>query len=185
MAEYQMAPEPALGALSKVIGEGRLTEVTNAHLMTVSIPMGEEAATARALSERLGCELPEVGKSVQATPAGTTLLRLNADRVMVLSQEAPVNLSSIGYQVDQSDYWTMLELSGPATLPAMERTCRLNLSQENFPLGAVARTSTEGIATILVRQAVNEFLLMTPRSFARSFAHVLEKSLGYVRKIQS
>lgn len=181
MAEYRMTPTSALGGLDKVIGETRLSEVTGPRLMVLSIPLGEEVEFAGALSGRLGCQMPDVGQSVQTTTSGTTLLRLNADRVMAMSEGTPPDLSGLGYAVDHTDYWTMLNLSGPTALPALERTCRLNLSPEHFPAGAVARTSTEGMATILLRRASDDVLLLTPRSFSRSFAHAIETSLTYCR----
>ena len=179
MAEYQMTPAPALGGLDKSIGETRLVEVTDVRLMTISIPLGEEDAFSGALSGQLGCQMPDVGRTAQTHPADATLLRLNADRVMVLSRGTPPQLAGLGYLVDQSDYWVILELSGPAIQAVLERTCRLNLAAEQFPVGAVARTSTEGMATVLFRQAPDGVWLMTPRSFAQSFAHAIETSMGY------
>jgi sarcosine oxidase subunit gamma len=182
MADYQMTPSPALGGLDKLFDDTRLAEVSAARLMTISIPQGDELEFASALSERLGCQMPDVGQSVQTAVPGTTLLRLNADRVMAMSEGNQPDLSGLGYAVDQSDYWVMLDLSGPATLSSLERTCRLNLATEQFPVGAVARTSTEGMATILFRRADDRFRLMTPRSFARSFAHAIETSMIYCQK---
>lgn len=179
MAEYTMTPSPALGGLNIQVNETRLTEVQDARLTVLSIPLGEAEAFAGTLRERLGSDMPAVGRSAATTTAGTQVLRVHADRVMVLSEGDQPDLSGIGYAVDHSDYWAMLDLTGPATLAALARTCRLKLAADAFPVGAVARTSTEGMATMVWRTAADSFRLMTPRSFARSFAHAIETSLAY------
>ena len=75
---------------------------------------------------------------------------------------------------DQSDAWVMLRLAGPDRRDVLERLCPIDLHPTVFPVGAVARTVFEHLATIVLNESEDAFLLLSPRSSARSFLHELE-----------
>lgn len=188
MAEFTLERQAALGGLRQEVGATMLTEVDGARLTTLSLPRDREGETLQAMKDRLGCAMPEVGSTAASPATGAQILRSGADRLMILclperggaASEAAALPAEIGYQVDQSDFWVVLELDGPLAVASLERTCRLDLHREVFAPGMMARTPMEGVSTILVRLDTDRFLLMAPRSFARSLAHTLSTSLRYV-----
>ena len=182
MAEFRLAPRPALGRLHEEIGATTLTEVDGARLTTVSIPLDGHEAMDAAVEDHFGCALPTPGNSALSKTTGARILRLGHDRLMLLQlPEAAAALPDLpGYGVDQSDYWAMVELAGPLCIASLERTCRLDLDISAFAQDAFARTPMEGVSTILLRLEPARFLLMAPRSYAQSFAHTLITSLTYV-----
>ena len=89
-------------------------------------------------------------------------------------------LGEIAYYTDQSDSWAMLRISGPRARSILERVCPLDLHQDVFAVGAVARTMMEHLAVIILRTDKDAFLLMSPRSSASSFLHTLETTIEHV-----
>ena len=188
MAELTLKQYSALGGFSEQVGTTKLIETGGVKITTLSIPRDKKTDTEQAISDRLGCTLPAVGKTSGSPENGARILRTSIDRLMVLHDtrfDAPNAEdyrvpTGLGYQVDQSDYWAMFELSGPAAVASLERTCRVNLDQSNFVVGDLARTMIEEVSTILVREETERFALTAPRSFSHSLAHTLLTSLRYV-----
>ena len=85
-------------------------------------------------------------------------------------------LGPAAYVTDQSDSWAMLRIAGAGIRAALERICPLDLDDEVFPQGRVARTAMEHLSAIILRDGEDSFLLMSPRSSARSFLHAVELS---------
>ncbi len=182
MTEFRLTPRPALGGLHETVGTTSLREIDGARLTVFSIPIGEEASMQAVVEAQFGA-LPAVGASALSTETGARVLRLGRDRLMVLQMpgaggDRPPDLP--GYRVDQSDYWVMVDLAGPLSVPSLERTCRLDLDAAAFSPGKFARTPIEGVSTILLRLEIDRFLLMAPRSYAGSLVHTLTTSLHYV-----
>ena len=84
------------------------------------------------------------------------------------------------YSSDQSDAWAMLRLDGPDSRRVLERLCPLDLHPDSFPEGAVARSLVEHLGVIVLREAQNAFLLLSPRSSARDFLHEIEITLSHL-----
>ena len=89
-------------------------------------------------------------------------------------------LGPAAYVTDQSDSWAMLRIAGAGARAALERICMLDLDAAAFPEGRVARTVMEHLAAIILRDGPDSFLLMSPRSSARSFLHAVELSVENV-----
>ena len=159
----------------------------------VSIAFGHDDAGAREAVERgLGVRLPAIGGSASsAFGGGSTLLGLQRDQWFALMTAADGSASSPADAVreavgdaaavtDQGDAWALLALEGPRAVAALERTCRLDLHPDAFPVGRVARTSMEHLATVILREAPERFVLLSPRSSAGSFAHAMATSVRNV-----
>lgn len=85
---------------------------------------------------------------------------------------------------DQSDSWMMLRMSGTRCRQALERICPLDLHPDMFELDDVARTVMEHLSVVILRESEDGFLLLSPRSSARSFVHEIEVSVTNVRDLQ-
>ena len=100
----------------------------------------------------------------------------NAKRISDFPVDELKSNVGIGYYSDQSDSWSIIKISGENTIPALERICPIDLSIEKFKIDGVNRTQMEHLSVIMIRIAVNEFILMSPRSSSHSFYHILTQS---------
>ena len=148
----------------------------------VSIAFGhDDRGTREAVERGLGIVLPEVGRSASsAFGGGSTLLGLQRDQWFALMASAGETVSDGAAVTDQGDAWAPFALEGPRAAAALERTCRLDLHPNAFPVGGVARTSMEHLATMILRETIERFVLLSPRSSAESFAHAVATSVRNV-----
>lgn len=176
-----------LGGYSEDIGDLRLEEVTGKALVSAAVPLGKDAAFAKALVKAFEASRPATGSMTTGKKAGQRLLGLQPDQIFILFDEdsshvgradamARDALGDAAYVTDQSDSWAMLHLSGASVRMALERICPLDLSDTAFPDGKVARTVMEHLSVIILRDGPDSFLLMSPRSSAKSFLHAVEVS---------
>jgi sarcosine oxidase subunit gamma len=174
-----------LGGLRRDLAGTSLAEVSGKALVSIAIPLGGEAAMAKAISGAYGVVPPAVGRSAGSKDGAARFLGLQSDQFFLLfdySGDRAVEvvsekLGEAGYYTDQSDSWAMLRLAGPRSLTALERICPLDLDVTAFPPGAVGRTVMEHLGAIVLREAEDAFLLLSARSSARSFLHAVETSL--------
>lgn len=87
---------------------------------------------------------------------------------------ATARLAERGPAVDVTDAHAALRLSGPGAMSALERLCPLDLA--TAPEGFAARTVMEHVPVMIAREEEG-WLMLTPRSSARSFLHALETAL--------
>ena len=158
-------------------------------LSIVSIAFGHDDVDAREAVERgLGIGLPGIGESAGgALGGGATLLGLQRDQWFALMAREASPVARVREAIgegpavtDQGDAWAGLAIEGPRAVDALERTCRLDLHVDAFPVGRVARTAMEHLATVLLREADERFVLLSPRSSAASFAHAMATSVRNV-----
>jgi len=186
-----LTPAAPLGSLADDIA---VSEVSGQALVAVvrqpPSTGDDEQPLRRALEEAFGTSLPAVGDSA-VTPRGERLLGLQPDRLYVLFETDEASdpehalrerLGAEPYLSDQSDAWVMLRIEGRAVRRALERVCPLDLHPEVFAVGAVARSVVEHLGVIVLREAADTFLLLSPRSSARSFLDEIETSVRYVRE---
>lgn len=184
MSDLVLTTAPVLGGYDRSVGAMRLSEVSDLAIVSIAAPLGGADALAATLSRALGAEWPAPGRTVDVA-GGLRLLGLAADQIFALlprptglaAPAVAAALNGAAYCTEQTDAWVVLRLSGPLTLAAIERTCMLDLHPDRFPPGAVARTLTEHLGVILLREAPDAFLLLSASSSARSFLHAIETSL--------
>ena len=188
MAEFKLTRAAPLGGYHEEIGTTSLREIDAARVETLCFPLSEDVATCAAARDLFGGPLPAVGTATLSAGTGAHILRLGADRLMILHlpdrSTRPDMAGALGAQevtrVDQTDFWALLELAGPRAIMALERSCRLDLHAEVFAPGHLSRTPIDGVSTLLVRLEIDRFVLMAPRSYAQSITHSLLTSLRYV-----
>lgn len=126
-----------------------------------------------------GTGVAEAGRS----SAESIFVERLADRETLDPDEDDGNAEPLLFLSDQSDSWSMLRLSGKRSRHVLERLCPLDLHDEVFDVDACARTSMEHLAVIILREADDAFLMLSPRSTARDFVHELELSIDYTRDL--
>jgi heterotetrameric sarcosine oxidase gamma subunit len=180
-----LASQAVFGELDSTLEGLELTAPTGLSLVSIATPSGGRGSLEEALLSIFGVQLPRIGASGVSSDGGARLLGLQANLIFVLfdnqndgaSKGFIAKLDRVAYCTDQSDGWCYLRVSGPG-LPAMlERICMLDL--EHFPIGAVTRTTMEGLGVIILREGADEYLLMSPRSSAASFLRSIERSIAY------
>lgn len=186
MAEMTLTATPALGGLDITGAACRLQEVDALTLTSIAMPIRGKTKLSKALKEAFGLARPT--PTVSVTANGRRLLALGPDLFLLIGTgngwqaERDVNaaLGGAGYTTDQSDVWVGLRLSGPGWRGVMERLCPLDLHDSAFPVDAAVRTVMEHLGVLMIRTGEDEVLLLSASSSARSFAHALETTLGYV-----
>ncbi len=187
MAEFALTACTPLGGYAETFGGVSLAEEAGLALVSAAVPLGGDDAFAAALASGLGAARPATGASAPGERYGARLLGMQPDQLFILF-EAPdpdraaetvaEALGPAAYVTDQSDSWATLRIWGTGARAALERICMLDLDDAAFPEGRVARTVMEHLAVIVLRDGPNSFLLMSPRSSARSFLHAVEVSIG-------
>ena len=189
MSEPALAPRSPLGGYQRTIGAVAIAEVAGLALVSAAVPQGGDATFSAALAEGFGAARPAPGDSTRGDRLAARVLGMQPDQLFILF-EAPdpdratetvaAALGSAAYLTDQSDSWAMLRVAGTGVRAALERICSLDLADEAFPEGRVARTVMEHLAVIVLRDGGDSFLLMSPRSSARSFLDAVEISVETV-----
>ena len=189
MAEFALTARTPLDGYARIFGGVALAEADGLSLVSAAVPNGGDDAFAAALAEGFGASRPSTGGSIPGDRFGACILGMQPDQVFILfeapdpdraAETASAALGPAAYVTDQSDSWAMLRLEGRGVRAALERICMLDLDDAAFPEGRVARTVMEHLAVIVLRDGADSFLLMTPRSSARSFLHAVELSVANV-----
>ena len=189
MSDSALTARSPLDGYGRTIGTVTLAEVAGLALVSAAVPRDDDEAFAAALARGFGAARPAPGDSTLGDRLATRVLGMQPDQVFILfelpdqgqvMQTAAAALGSAAYVTDQSDSWALLRMSGAGTRVALERICPLDLDDEAFPEGRVARTAMEHLSVIILRDGPDSFLLMSPRSSAHSFRHAIELSVVHV-----
>lgn len=178
----------ALDNFSEDINGISVSEVTDQAIVSMAIPPVTNNAFNKAIKKNFKVERPIVGQFTQSKTDNARFLGLQQDQIFVLFdyagdravEEISAKINStdqLAYLSDQSDSWVTLRISGNNCLEALERICPLDIHPSSFPVGSVARTSMEHMATIIIHEAEGSYLLLSLRSFAHSFLHAVTTSM--------
>ncbi len=185
MPEIRLTATPPLAGTDRRFGQNRILARTDLALVSVAVPLGGEAAVAEAFARNWDLELP--GPKLGTGSDEMRAVRTAPDQMMLVfphptpDAEVVVRrvLDGCAYTTDQTDVWSVIELSGPGVVTALERFCPLDLAPAAFPVGAFARTAMEHMAAMILRTGDERFLLMAASSSADSFLHEVERSFTY------
>ncbi len=188
MPEPTLTPRTPLDGFHREYSGVSLSEITDCALVSIAVPLGGAVPLEQKMTAAFDAGLPASGSSTVSKDGRVRFLGLQTDQMFALfapegddaAAELERALGDTGYYTDQSDSWVMLSMSGPLARTALERICLLDLDPGIFAQGAVTRTMMEHLAAIILRDGPDSFLLMSPRSSARSFLHALETSIDYV-----
>lgn len=184
MANLSLQATPPLKGYQQRFGNTSLHEVVDTSIYSIALALQPDAALA-SIRSKLGVDWPVTGQSTQNADASNRLLGLQSDQVFALvtgkaSEAGLPELDESVYVTDQSDSWAGLVIDGPMSRTALERVCPIDLHPSVFPVGQVTRTTMEHLAVIILSDAENRFLLLSPASSAHSFLHAVETSLHNV-----
>lgn len=152
-------------------------------ILSIATPLKGGAKLDGALDKAFGLKRPKIGSSAKGK-AKFRALGLQEDQCFLLfdykdALAAAKHIKAVGaagYCTDQSDAWVVVRAKGARIHEALERICKIDLDENRFPLGAVARSSMEHLGAMIFHEAKGQFLLFSARSSAESFWHALTAS---------
>ena len=190
MFDYKLSSKSPLDEFVLEADGARLGEIKGFALISIAAPHLGERKLKSVLKNTLGIDLPKPGFSSRSeTTPDITLMSVGRDQWFVRFLET--EKSSVDWVVDavgnyaaitdQSDSWAQIELSGISARMSLECVLPVDTDPSVFPEGAVSRTILEHLGVIVTRQPNDAdgdycFLLMSPRSSAKSFLHALTGS---------
>lgn len=187
MPEYSLISAPPLAGTDITIGAVRLTAPADLAIVSIALPLGQEANANKAVKAAYGAGLPDVGKSV-VTKDGARLVRLGQDQAFVIFTHGTPDAERVeadklkgkAYTTDQTDVWTGLRIEGEGARATLERICPLDIHANAFAIDDAARTAMEHLGVLIIRTSDNTFLLLSASSSAGSFLHAVETSMKNV-----
>jgi len=160
-----------------------IRECVEIKILSIAANSTLQAAASNALKEHCNLSWPATTRST--SNENDYCLGMQSEQVFLLSQHSDeehallaANLAKRCIVTDQSDSWVTLEVKGARTLDVLERICPINLNQETFTVGSVARTLMEHLGVIVFRLE-GSYLLLSARSSADSFLHSLTQSADF------
>lgn len=184
MGNISLTPRAALQGASLQYEGLHIEELPQLKLLSVAAQEAKIADVSNALNSRCGLTWPEVGQSTSS--AQTTCLGLQDSQVFLLNEMSDLDHATLAADLsqnasitDQSDSWVSIKLSGERSRDVLERICPIDLHPDIFTDGNVARSVMEHLGVIVFRQG-DAFLLLSARSSAESFLHVLTQSVDFV-----
>lgn len=173
---YELYEKQFLGGYTRTISSVTLTEVLDLKLTYASFPKDQLGAIKGALSA-LKLEMPE--PKLSKRHKNLRAIWISPDTVAIEGEVKSAKLKSC-YLVDQSHNWVGLRATGPHIWTALEGICPLDLHENEFPIDGVYHFAFEEMKSILIKEDMDQVLLLSASSSARSFLHAVETSLYFV-----
>lgn len=185
MVDFRLIARMPLDNYRRQFNDTVLQEVSDIGIVSIATRSESFDELEARISSAYGTSFPKTGHTTQSKDGTATFLGLQRELAFVMFEyrgDLATNLvceklGGAAYYSDQSDSWALLRVSGPRLEEALQRICMLDLALPNFPVGSVQRTMMEHIGVIVYRESTNSILLMSPRSFAESFLHVIETAI--------
>ena len=174
-----------LDGYSQDFGTVLIEELADKALVSIAEPLGPKTKFKAAIKKAFGAAWPEIGKST-VSKKGYRLMGVQSDMAFALFDHPggladtaiKASLKNAAYCTDQSDAWCMIKVSGEGIYAALERICPLDLSEQSFKPGAVARTSMEHLGVIVLKEDKDSFVLMGATSSASDLLHAVTVSVS-------
>ena len=187
MANLSLTAAPFLGGYTREFGTVALREIVGLAVVSIAIPLGDDAKVAKAVKSAFKAAMPSPIHSTLGKD-GARLLSSAADQVLVVfDHDGPdantvvhAKLKGVAYTTDQTDNWVALEISGQDARTALERICPIDLHNSAFAIDQSARTTMEHMGAFIIRTADDSFVLLCASSSAASFLHAVETSITNV-----
>jgi hypothetical protein len=172
--EFILTASPAITAAPVSRDQTHLRALSEGVVFTLIL---SDDAVARGALAQIGAPLPTIG-AVSDLADGNRILRPVATRAYLVGTTPvpPDGLRAAGLRgVDQSDYWVGLALQGPRAVEALQRHWKPDLHLGQFAPGQTTRAKLGAAPCLMVRDTVQDFTLLVPRSLARaSYAEIAE-----------
>lgn len=185
MANYSLTAKSPLDGYSMDHKGIAISEISGFMTLSLGAFKDCEKALKATLKKKLGLTLPQPGDAM--VEGDLSILSVARDQWFIrfpekdgdIVTDMANDLKDLAAITDQSDSWVEIEMSGSKVREKLERLCPIDLHPDAFPVNAVARTSMEHLGVIIMRLKDSAddhacFLLLSPRSSAKSFLHALK-----------
>lgn len=172
------------GGLKRSIGDLLIEEITDLGIVSIVIPTDGQSDFSDAFHHAFNTLPPKPGEVLTTNDNLIRFLGIRPDQIFALVHNAEPNcmelvscqLNDICYYTAQSDNWCALRVSGPKVREALSRICLLDLDPQHFTEQSVARTMMEHLATIILCDGNESYLLLSGSSGALSLLDAIETS---------
>ncbi len=181
MTDYQLEAVVPFEGYSQTFENVSLRAITDKAIVSIAVYDNNSNAVEKAFK----IKVPAMGTFVPILFSNGKLLAIEPQQMLtIFDSDNHDPIKTIAKQLpkmtclsDLSDSFILLELSGPAARKALERICAIDLHPNHFSPGALARTKMEHMATTIICEKKDTYILMSARSSGPSFAHAIETSI--------
>jgi sarcosine oxidase subunit gamma len=168
---------PVFEGLLPVAAEGlTLADATPARITSVAPLAGMEARVDAAL-RRLGLGWPAPNR---ATRKGTSACLWSGRGQAFLVGCEPAGLDGLAALTEQTDGWAVMQLTGKGAAEVLARLVPVDLRQQAFATGHVARAPVNHMMAVIERQGADAFRIFVFRSMAATAVHELSVAMRAV-----
>jgi heterotetrameric sarcosine oxidase gamma subunit len=151
-------------------GDTRLREVSVGPIWSVAPFKGADAGAA--LNAAHGVGFPSPGQSM--TNAEVRIIWSGGGQAFLMGAVPAESVAKTAAITDQSDGWTVMEVSGAGARDVLARLVPADLRASEFGVGATMRSAVQHMAASVTRVADDTYLVLVFRSMAGTARHELE-----------
>lgn len=170
-----LAKSPAAGLLPVEAGEMRLTEQQPDAITWVAPLKGQDAAVSAALRERLGTDVPSVGRARRSDTA--QVLWCGLGQFLVLG--SPVTPAGAAH-ADQSNGYAVLLLEGPMWADVLARLTPLDLRPRAFGEDTCAVSLLGHVTCLFHRKGAEQVQMLVPSAMVGTAVQEIAEAMGNV-----
>ena len=184
MPDYSLKKISVLEEYNNEINGIKISEIENVAIYALAIKEKNEEKAALSLKNSFDAIMPYVGASSISKKYNLKILRFSVDQLFLFFDSKILTtiqyifkiINDSFYITEQTDAWCGLRVSGANIKECLIRICAIDISIEQFPVNAFAKTIMEHLGTIIIRSQPLEFELFSASSSAQSFLHAVETS---------
>jgi len=139
---------------------------------------GQAEALSQAMQAAHGMGWPVPGRMTGRK--GARAMWFGREMALLIGPEPDPGLAAHAALVDQSDAWAVLLLEGPGAAQVLARLCPLDLRDQVFKRGHVARTEVAHMAGAIARMGADNWRIMVFRSMVGTLIHEAETAMRRV-----
>jgi sarcosine oxidase subunit gamma len=166
------------GRLPVTAGEVRLSAAVSERMTSLAPYKGQAEALSEAMQAAHGIAWPKPGRMTGRK--GARAMWFGREMALLIGPEPDPGLAAHAALVDQSVAWAVLALEGPGAAEVLARLCPLDLRDQVFKRGHVARTEVAHMAGAIARMGDENWRIMVFRSMAGTLIHEAETAMRRV-----
>lgn len=159
-----IAKTAGYGLLPLSIGRVDLTEIEAGRLTSLAPFSGKDKALSEVLKAAHGVVLPKANRS--SGKDGARAIWFGMSHVLLVGPLADKTLTEHAMMTDQSDAWTIVQLSGEGAVDVLARLVPVDLRAPVFKRGHTVRTDLMHMNASITCTGTNTFMIMVFRSMA-------------------
>lgn len=185
VSENILRAKSPLEGIELDLGGVKVKECASRAIISLGMSSGAKLEVAAGIMSAFNIDIPFVGKSSVSTVNNTRILGMQQDQLYLIFdyfgfdplEELPKQLQNVAYLTDQTDSWVMVTMSGVNSRSILQQACPIDLHPIIFKEDSVSRTVMEHLSVVILCESLNSFIILSPRSTAKSFLEFIENSM--------